>query len=92
MTEEHVHRRAVLTGRVQGVFLRDTTRREAVQRGVAGTARNQPDGTVEVVLEGAAEDVAAVLAWLRHGPPHARVDSVEVSEGQVEGLTGFAVG
>ena len=92
MTGERVHRRAVLSGRVQGVFLRDSTRREAVQRGVAGAARNRPDGTVEVVLEGPAEEVAAVLSWLRHGPPHARVDSVEVSEGPVAGLTGFVVG
>jgi acylphosphatase len=91
VTGERIHRRAVLDGRVQGVFLRDSTRREAVQRGVAGAARNRPDGTVEVVLEGPAEEVAAVLAWLRDGPPHARVDSVQVSEGPLEGLTGFAV-
>ena len=92
MTEEHVHRRAVLTGRVQGVFLRDTTRREAQSRGVAGSAHNLPDGRVEVVLEGPADDVATVLEWLRHGPPHARVEAVEVSDGPVEGLSGFAVG
>ena len=89
---DRVHRRALLTGRVQGVFLRDSTRREALRRGVAGSARNLPDGRVEVVLEGPADEVAAVLGWLRQGPPQARVESVEVSDAPVEGLTGFAVG
>ena len=89
---DRVHRRALLTGRVQGVFLRDSTRREALRRGVAGSARNLPDGRVEVVLEGPADEVAAVLGWLRQGPPQARVESVEVTDAPVEGLTGFAVG
>jgi len=89
---DRVHRRVLLSGLVQGVFFRDSTRREAARRGVAGSARNLPDGRVEVVLEGPADDVAEVLRWLRQGPPQARVESVEVSEGPVEGLTGFAVG
>jgi len=89
---DRVHRRVLLSGLVQGVFFRDSTRREAACRGVAGAARNLPDGRVEVVLEGSADEVAAVLSWLRRGPPQARVESVEVSEGPVEGLTGFAVG
>ena len=92
MTGGLVHRRALLSGLVQGVFLRDSTRREALRRGVTGSARNLPDGRVEVVLEGPADEVAAVLGWLRHGPSQARVEAVEVSEGPVEGLTGFAVG
>jgi acylphosphatase len=87
-----VRRRAVVSGRVQGVFFRDGTRREASRRGLAGTARNLPDGTVEVVVEGPADDVAALLAWLRHGTPQSWVDDVEVTDEEPEGLTGFGVG
>ena len=61
------------------------------RRGVAGLARNLPDGRVEVVLEGPPDEVAAVLAWLRQGPAHARVETVEVTEEPVEGLRGFEI-
>jgi acylphosphatase len=88
---ERVRRRALVSGRVQGVFYRDSVRREAVARGVDGRARNLADGSVEVVLEGSPGDVDAVLARLAPGPPHARVDTVEVADETVEGLRGFAV-
>jgi acylphosphatase len=82
----------VVSGRVQGVFFRDSTRRRAAEHGVAGLARNLPDGRVEVVLEGPADAVAAVVAWLHDGPPHADVHSVELTDEPVEGLRGFWVG
>ena len=87
-----VRRRAVVTGLVQGVFFRDGTRREATSRGLAGSARNLPDGTVEVVVEGPADDVAGLLGWLRRGTPHARVDDVTVEDEPPQGLVGFRVG
>ena len=87
-----VRRRALVSGRVQGVFFRDSSRQQAAQRGVAGQARNLPDGRVEVVLEGPPDDVAAVLAWLRQGPAYARVETVEVTEEPVQGLRGFEIG
>ena len=87
-----VRRRALVSGRVQGVFFRDSSRQQAARRGVAGRARNLPDGRVEVVLEGPPEEVAAVLAWLRQGPAYARVETVEVTEEPVEGLRGFEIG
>ena len=86
-----VRRRALVSGRVQGVFFRDSSRQQAARRNVAGLARNLPDGRVEVVLEGPAEEVSAVLAWLRQGPPYARVETVEVTEEPVEGLRGFEI-
>jgi acylphosphatase len=76
---------------VQGVFFRDSTRREAERRGVAGWASNRSDGTVEVVLEGSAHAVDAMLAFLRAGPGHAVVSSLDVAEEEVEGLSGFSV-
>lgn len=86
-----VRRRVLVGGRVQGVFFRDSTRREAGARGLAGYARNLRDGRVEVVLEGAADDVAAVVAWLHRGPPHAQVESVHVTDEAPEGAHGFDV-
>jgi acylphosphatase len=92
MTGDLVQRRALVSGEVQGVFFRDGARRQATEHGVAGSARNLPDGRVEVVLEGPEPEVAAVVAWLHHGTPQSRVASVEVTEEPAAGLTGFRVG
>jgi acylphosphatase len=78
-------------GRVQGVFFRDSVRREASRRGVAGWARNCADGTAEAVFEGAADDVAAMVSYVRDGPGHSEVDRVEEWPEPPEGLTGFDV-
>jgi len=86
-----IRRRAVAHGRVQGVFFRDSTRREAERRGVSGWARNTADGTVEVVLEGSADGVEAMLAFLRGGPGHASVSRLEVAEEAPEGLVSFSI-
>ena len=86
-----IRRRAVAHGRVQGVFFRDSTRREAERRGVAGSARNTPDGTVEVVLEGEPDAVEAMLDFLRGGPGHASVSRLEVADEEPAGLSGFSV-
>ena len=86
-----IRRRAVVHGRVQGVFFRDSTRERARAHGVAGWVRNRSDGVVEAVLEGPAKDVERVLRFLETGPPRAHVDSVEVSEEDPEGLSGFEV-
>ena len=91
MTESQVRRRVRAHGRVQGVFFRDSVRREAARRGVAGWSRNCSDGTVESVFEGVAEAVDAMVAFVQAGPGHAEVDRVEVDEEQVEGLSGFDV-
>lgn len=87
-----VRRRALVSGHVQGVFFRDSTRRVAAEHGLAGRARNLPDGRVEVVLEGPAEAVAAVVTWLHEGPPRARVERVEVSEEATREPRGFSLG
>jgi acylphosphatase len=84
-------RRLVIHGDVQGVFFRDSTRREAVRAGVAGWARNDPGGTVTVVLEGDDDAVAAVEAHCGRGPSGARVERVEAVDESPEGLAGFAV-
>ncbi len=65
-----------IIGRVQGVFFRASTRREAVRLGLGGLARNEADGSVTVVAQGAPEALDALAGWLEQGPPSARVDQV----------------
>jgi acylphosphatase len=84
-------RRVVVQGHVQGVFFRDTTRREALRHRVSGWVRNRPDGAVEAVFEGEAEAVAALVEFVRSGPRGAAVQRVEMSEEEPEGLEGFEI-
>jgi acylphosphatase len=88
---EVVRRRVVVHGRVQGVFFRDTTRREASRRGVAGWVTNRPDGAVEAVFEGTSDAVAAMVGFCESGPRGADVDRVETGDEEPEGLSGFEV-
>ncbi len=86
-----LRRRVRVSGSVQGVFFRATCAREARAHGVEGWVRNAPDGTVEAVFEGEDAAVEAMTAWCRHGPPHARVDAVDVVSEAPEGLSGFVI-
>ena len=86
-----VRRRVRAHGRVQGVFFRDSVRRAAERDGVAGWAANRPDGTVEAVLEGPADAVAAMVEFVRRGPGHSSVDRVEETPEPPEGLSSFDV-
>jgi acylphosphatase len=81
----------VVSGRVQGVWFRESCRREAEARGVAGWIANRADGTVEAVFEGREPEVAEVIAWCRIGPPRADVTAVDVTQEQPAGLVGFRV-
>jgi acylphosphatase len=73
-----VARRCLVSGRVQGVFYRASTRNRALALGVAGHARNLPDGRVEVLACGEPGAVAALCDWLHEGPPAAQVAEVRV--------------
>jgi acylphosphatase len=83
--------RAVVSGRVQGVFFRDTCELVASGLGVRGWVRNRTDGTVEVVAEGERAAVDDLLAWCRSGSARARVDRVDVTDEPVAGERGFRV-
>jgi acylphosphatase len=84
-------KRVVVSGRVQGVFFRDTVRRRAEAAGVTGWIRNTPDGTVEAVFEGEPEAVEELVEFCRHGPSRAEVASVEVEEEPPERLGAFEI-
>jgi acylphosphatase len=91
VSEDLVRRRVRAYGRVQGVFFRDSVRREAARRGVAGWARNRADGTAEAVFEGASDKVAAMVEFVRRGPGHASVSELEEFDEAPEGLSGFDI-
>lgn len=86
-----IRRRAVVRGRVQGVWFRETTRRMAEARDVSGWVSNNPDGTVEAVFEGEPDAVEEMLGFCRTGPERATVSDVDVREEEPEGLEGFRV-
>lgn len=88
---EAIRRRAVVRGQVQGVFFRDTCRRLAQEAGVAGSVRNEPNGTVLAVFEGDPHAVRRMVDWCRTGPPSAHVEGVDVTDEQPTGESGFSV-
>jgi acylphosphatase len=83
-----VTKHLIVHGRVQGVGFRESMRMEAHRLNVNGWVRNRIDGTVEAVVHGWPDDVAAILDWARNGPPGARVMSMQVNEAAGE-YTGF---
>ena len=83
---------AVVSGRVQGVGYRYFVRGRAETAGLAGSARNQPDGTVEVVLEGADDAVAAVVAALDGPDAPGTVRRVDTRTEPPQGAAGFTTG
>ena len=88
-----VNRAFLISGRVQGVFFRDNTKKEAIKLGLQGSAVNLSDGTVKVCFRGESEDIDLLERWLHKGPELARVDSViEVDIDQQLELNGFKVG
>lgn len=84
--------RFLVTGRVQGVFFRASTRERALQLEVSGYAKNRPDGSVEVVACGSREALDELDGWLHHGPPAARVEAVRREALPDQVLRGFTTG
>lgn len=92
MAATPIARHVRVHGRVQGVFFRDSTRREAERAGVTGWVRNRADGSVEVWLEGPPAAVDVVERWIRDGgPARARVERVESEPAVAEGHRRFDV-
>ncbi|QSA97960.1 acylphosphatase [Methylococcus sp. EFPC2] len=82
--------RVWVSGRVQGVYYRGSTCREADRLGLMGWVRNLADGRVELVAEGEESAIQALLNWCAEGPPMARVDEINVLEEPIKGvLIGF---
>ena len=88
---DSVRRRVVVSGRVQGVFFRDSVERHALNRGIAGWVSNRDDGKVEAVFEGDPGGVEALIAFCRNGPEDAVVEDIEVSDEEPAGEQAFRV-
>jgi acylphosphatase len=88
---ERIAKHAVVRGVVQGVGFRWHAKERARELGLAGWVQNLPDGAVEVWAEGAAKGVEEFIAWLRHGPPAARVEAVDLSDEPPTGSVRFEV-
>jgi len=78
MNEEKRRAHVIISGRVQGVFFRASTRDEARRLGLNGWVRNLPNGDVEALFEGDRQAVAQMLLWCHQGPPYAAVHKVDV--------------
>jgi acylphosphatase len=91
VSDERARKRVVVHGYVQGVFFRDSLRRLAERAGVAGWARNVPDGTVEAVFEGEPGAVERLVEFCRQGPRGAAVEQLEVSDERPQGVRSFSV-
>lgn len=85
-------RRWYVTGRVQGVWFRESTRREAERLGLSGYAKNLPDGRVEVLGCGSPGALEALETWLHRGPPMAEVNEVRSEAASDEPPAGFSTG
>ncbi len=81
-----------VSGRVQGVFFRASTRRKAESLGLTGHALNLPDGNVEVLACGPVAALDELELWLHEGPPGARVTAVEARPAEPGSLQGFRTG
>lgn len=88
---ERSRARVTVSGGVQGVFFRAETREQALVLGLDGWVSNMPDGDVEAVFEGDRGPVERAVEWCRHGPPHARVESIDVHWEKPVGERGFEV-
>lgn len=81
-----------MSGRVQGVFFRDSTREQAGKFGLTGYANNMPDGSVEVVACGTTRALGRLEEWLRQGPPMALVKAVVTAEIDYVSFRKFTIG
>ncbi len=88
----NIQMHVVISGRVQGVWFRASTKEKADELGLTGWVRNTPRGDVEAVFEGDEASVREMLAWCRRGPPLAKVTTVKETQSQHSGaFSGFSV-
>ena len=87
-TNAHV----LISGRVQGVWFRSSTKQKAEQLGVTGWVRNTQDGRVEAIFEGEENSVKSLIEWCHHGPPLAKIEKVEVkNQNFTNGFDDFSI-
>ena len=80
-----------MSGKVHGVFFRQSTREKATQLGITGTVRNNPDGTVSILATGQPTQLDQLAAWSRTGPPEARVAQVIIQDESLQSFNDFRI-
>ena len=81
-----------VSGKVQGVFFRASTKEQAIALGINGIVRNEPDGSVFVEAESSRENLTELKIWLEKGPPFSRVDKLDIEEEEeLKGYTEFVI-
>ena len=85
------HYNIKISGKVQGVFFRDSTKKKAQELGLSGFVRNEPDGSVYIEAEGDAALLEEFVAWCKHGPQLARVENIDIQEGDYVGFDAFVI-
>jgi acylphosphatase len=81
----------IVSGKVQGVYYRDSARQKALQLGVTGFVKNLPDGSVMLIATGTKEQLNSLVEWCRQGPPSARVTGVKVMEEEAHPYESFTI-
>lgn len=85
---ESIQKKLIIVGRVQGVFFRLETQKEARRLGISGYVKNLPDGSVQAVIQGDAQTVGEMIKWCYQGPPASKVDHIDLSD--IEPLDDFS--
>ena len=81
----------IVTGKVQGVWYRQSAKEKATELGVSGNVRNQPDGSVAIIASGLTNQLDQFIEWCRQGPPRAGVTNVEVTELPLQSFDRFVI-
>ena len=81
----------IVSGRVQGVFFRDNTRRKAIELGLKGYAKNLQDGNVEVVAEGSEDKLKELIGFINKGPGIAKVTNIDIKHKEPENFKNFEI-
>jgi acylphosphatase len=88
---EQIGMRFIIMGRVQGVFFRDSTRKKAIELGITGWVKNIPEGHVECLAFGTADQLAQLESWLWEGPSQAQVSDVSAQSVPLERYESFDI-
>ena len=81
----------IISGKVQGVFFRDTTRRKANELGLVGYVKNIPDGDVEVVAQGNEDKIKELISFIKNNPGYSKVKDVKMKNRKMENFNGFEI-
>lgn len=81
----------IVSGKVQGVFFRDSTRRKANELDLVGYAKNMHDGNVEVVAQGDEENINELIEFIKNNPGHSKVEKIKINYKELENFNEFEI-